>query len=83
MSQLLSYFLLLWVLKSRETGGRLNYYPIVFKYFGYSSQEKVEEATAIITLFLLLWVLTSRESEIRLNSYHTLSDALGTQVKRK
>ena len=54
-----------------------------FKYVGYSSQEKVEDATAIIILFLLLWVLTSKESEVRLNSYHTLSDALGTQVKRK
>ena len=76
-------FLLLWVLKSRETGGCLNYYTIVFKYFWYSSQENVEDVTAIIILFLLLWVLTSRESEVRLSSYHTFSDALGTQVKRK
>ena len=104
LSTLLIVPVLLWVLKSRASGGRLSYYHSFFycfgyssqekvedistiihffKYVGYSSQEKVEDATAIIILFLLLWVLTSRESEVRLNSYHTLSDALGTQVRRK
>ena len=64
VSSIMILFLVLWVLTSRESGGRLNYYH-TFLLLSYSSQEKVENVSAVTILFLLLWVFKSRESEGR------------------
>ena len=46
------------------------------------SQEKQDEALAVIIRFPLLWVFDSRESE-GLLGYHSSSGTLGVQVRRK
>ena len=82
-SQLLPYFSIALGTRVKRTWRTSQLLTYFIGCSGYSSQEKVENVSAVSILFLLLWVFKSRENEGRLSYYNVFYMDFGTQVKRK